>query len=553
MKRKSILLLLTSLILAACTSQVFTFRFVVDLGWPEAEETVLPTGTVPATPTLVIPSITPIPSLTPTATITPSPTVTSTLAPTSTPQDATPTREVADIEAVSEFGINVRSAPNGSVTRTLPANTVLLPVARNGDWFRILPSGWVFNGSWIEFTNGSFEELPEERIASAQSRVGYNTLEVYDRVYYLNHLLELCPAYMLVMDNITLADEVYQTLHEPCGTEVIHRNWYQSDGEEFLHRTPQETVNRWIGEGYPHLIRYTTNEVSCGGNTPCSLYVAHEVEVARLARQAGFTVALGNMGVGKHSPNDVINGVYNPLVQAALDYDHILGFHEYTWGSLSFGFGRTPKEHLLDRDVMQPNLWSNDVQFDFNTFSSQSFFGEEAYGDEALRLWFEENPLTPEEEADFFAQAYDTSNCGELPGYWHMGRSFWILLWYQCSTGNQEIPTVVHTEWGWDYMADVNEVIEPLRNQYAHPQYEYNLRGWRSLEYLWRYYWPAWTTEQAAFEQIDYAIDLYPDNHYFLLFAWSDERNRDWTRAGFSFGNYGDPVTLNLHRYLEQQ
>jgi hypothetical protein len=132
-------------------------------------------------------------------------------------------------------------------------------------------------------------------------------------------------------------------------------------------------------------------------------------------------------------------------------------------------------------------------------------------------------------------------------------------LFYQCTQAKAlgiadfntvVLPQIVLTEWGWDYMADVNAVMNPLLNQFNNPQFT-GSGGWREMELLWRHWWTTWTPQQAAYEQIKWAIDIYPDDYNFLLFTWSDDPNRDWTRSGTSFGNYGDGTVLAFHRLME--
>lgn len=533
MRRTFVLLLF--LILSACT---FRFEWIVDRPavTPVTETTtVSPTATIPA-------SASPTNTQAPTAIPTNTPTIIPTLAPTLNP---TPTQENLNRIRITT-NTNIRVSENGTICRTAIANSQFNVLSRSGDWLQIADNNcnpaWLFNGSWIVFVSGSFDNVPESR-ARAQSRIGYNTLEVFDREYHFAHLERICPAFMLYMDNLNLAVEAYERLNPVCGTEVIHRDWHPSDGSEYQVRTAQEFVNRWVSQGHTQIIRYTTNEPSCSSNN-CILWRNHEVEIARLARQAGFTVVLANTGVGKYSPEQVVSGLFNPIVQAALDYDHYLGFHEYTGVDLSFGFGQIPLEALNDPVFMSPENWRDSVDFAFaSPFLAQSAIDEIPFGLEQMQEFYAAQ--------EFIAQAIDTE-CGLLPSYWHLGRSFWILLWYQCSTGNDELPVIVHTEWGWDRLDDIAHVVNPLRDTYGHPDFNVQLRGWRSLEFIWEWYYPEWTMAETAINQMEFAVNLYPDNHYFLLFTWSDSAGRDWTRDGFSWGNYGDSVTIEFHRLLEQ-
>ena len=519
---KRILIFFIFLLLTACSGDESLYVLVFKLDRADSTETATPVS--------------------PTATVSPTGTPTPTITPTVEP---TPTQENLNRIRITA-NTNIRLSPNGTVCRVGTANSQFNVLSRQGDWLQIADStcspAWIFNGSWVTFISGSLGNVPVSQ-ANSQNRLGYNVLGVTDQTYHFAHLQAICPRYMLYMDNLALAIEAYDRLHESCGTNIIHRNYSSFEGEEFLNRTPSQIVSQWIAEGHPEIIRYSTNEPSCGGNTPCSVLVAHEVELARLARQAGFTVSLGNLGVGKFSPIEVTNGVYNPLIRAIVDYGHIFGAHEYTWGCLCFGFGTLAKSALNQPNLMQAAFWTPSIPYAFTPFNSQRYEVQLDYGTEAMQAAYANA---------YVAQAMAQLTCGNLPSFWHLGRSFWILLWAECTLGiDSSQIKVVHTEWGWDYLSDINDVIEPLRNQFAHPQYKYNLRGWRSLEYLWAFYWGDWSMEEAAYNQIEWAVDKYPENHSFLLFAWSDDRNRDWTLSGFSFGNYGDPVTIRLHRLIE--
>lgn len=530
LKKALICAIILLLVLTACSVEesgwfIIGVRYVPDSTEPEITETVGATSTgAPATgtPTATV--------VVPTETPTNSPTATATLEP-------TPTREVLR-QVTLTANVNLRQNPvSGSTVLTvIPSGTALGVFAEDGDYLQVTYqsfAGWIFNGSWVI-------EVVEVPGGNLNQRVGYNVLGVSDQGYALNHWLAYCPEYLLFMDALEFANHVEQTLRESCGTRVIHRTWHPSDGSEFLVRTPSEFVNGWVAEGYPNLIRYTTNEPSCYED--CNALIAHEIEIARLAREVGYTVVLANTGVGKFSPNAVTSGQWNPLVQAAIDYNHLLGFHEYTQPVLAFGFGQWPQEFLLDRNNVQPNLWPQSVPFEFAPFSSQLIEDPLPFGLEMLQAYYADN-----------ATAQVVGECGALPGYWHLARSFMILLWFECTTGiDTSTLEIVHTEFGWDRLGDIDLTMSQLRTQYGHPDYEFNLRGWRSHELLWNWYYPNWSTEQAAYEQLMHAVSMYPSNHHMLLFAWADDPNRDWNRWGFGFGNHGDPAAIGFHRLLEQ-
>ena len=546
--KRFILFMLVALIFTGCEGAYYvTINRIVDDEIPTDSSS--PTATYSNTPTGVP---TDTPTLTATPTSTPTSTPTNTQAPTATQTpviDPTPTREQANLIQLN-VNMNLRSNPviSNNVIRTATVGEQFTVFERNGDWLAVTNdtgSGWLFyNPDWVTFISGSLGNVPVNQ-ARAQSRVGYNTLEVFNQDYYFAHLLTICPRYMLVMDNLTLADEIYQRLHATCGTDVIHRNWHPSDGDEYAVRTPDQFVDRWRAEGLPHIIRYSTNEPSCYDN--CQGLIAHEIELARLAHEAGFRVVLANTGVGKYSPQSVLRGEWTPLVAAANQYNHLLGFHEYTQTLLQFGFGQMATDWLNDPARVQPEQWSNNVSFDFAPISAQFADDFMLFGTQMMAETLSDPNLSV-----FTAQ--NVSECGDLPSYWHLGRSFWILLMYECMTGTQNTVDIVHTEWGWDRLDDINSVVNPLQAVYGMQEHDFNLRGWQSHGRLWNeLYWTDWSTAEAAYYQIQDAIELYPANHYFLLFAWTDDCGRDWYRSGFGFGNCStDGDAQEFHRLLEQ-
>jgi hypothetical protein len=329
------------------------------------------------------------------------------------------------------------------------------------------------------------------------------------------------------MDNLPLADEIYNLLGG--NSIIVHRTWSGHEESEFVYRPVPEVVNQWLREGYPHIVRYDTNEPSFGGNISVEHYTSYEIELMRRAREAGFTVAVGNFGVGRIHPGWIEDGLFDGFLKAIDDYNHILAVHEYTQTCLCFGVGVRPASIFTDREAIQPANWPqlSEVPLDFWELPAFSAQAEEPYGVTQLREAYE--------EIGFTAQAGRRI----LPPYWHLRRADWFLL--RADEMGIERPRILVTEFGWDNLDDLNEWLDPLDHWAVESPI---LRGVRTYRELWNWYWPHLSFDEAIYLQVGWAEYIYPRDYIgFHAFTWT--QSGDWLQTDFS-------ELYEFHKLIEQ-
>jgi hypothetical protein len=417
---------------------------------------------------------------------------------TGTPQ-TTSTAIPSTVSAVTLVNLNVRSAPTTSVNnviRVIPAGTTITPIGRNqaGTWLQ-LSDGWISNSPTLIRTTGNIFSLPSAGIDPTptqerpKNRISYNinAEAIPNREYATQHFVEICPSTILVMNGLWYAVELYNLLHDICGTLVIHRGYSPLEGDEWFYRSAANFVEAWKREGHREIIRYSTNEPSFGGLRSLSEFVAADLELMRLAWENGFRVAMGNFSVGYYQPEQINSGGFDPYLRGLIQYNHFLAVHEYACCVLAFGVGQWSSGWLVDRTRVQPAAWPLAA----------------ALPD---RLWD-----------------------NQLPPYWYLLRSIWFLL--RADYLGIERPQILVTEFGWDNLPDIKPQIEPLRSQFGLPQYFNDMRGVNTYPRLWAWYWPQWTFPQAACEQLKWADSVYPEEYLgFMLFTW----NTNWLQTDFS-------------------
>jgi hypothetical protein len=458
------------------------------------------------------------PTASPTATATNQPTASMTARPTATATvQASPTASV--MTATMLTNLNVRSGPATSFTvlRVLPANSVEVLFGRNNDgsWLKIT-DGWI--SSQYVRVSGDINRLPivagpapsptPEATPTREigTRISYNINgeSIPDKAYLTVHLQRLCPSTVLIMNNLGYAVELYNLLHGPCGTLVISRSWSALEGDEWVQRSAQDFVNQWRREGHPEIIRYSTNEPSFGGTHSTTEFVNAEVQLMRAAREAGFTVAMGNFSVGYVQQYSIISGAFDPYLRALNQYGHYLAVHEYSVAVLPFGVGQWSVEALLDRQRVQPELWP-------------------------------QASVLPTRLVN-----------GQLPPYWYLRRADWFLL--RADQLGIQRPRILVTEYGWDNLPNIKAYIEPLRQQFGLDRYMRDMRGVNTYQSLWRWYWPQWSFADAACKQLRWTEAIYPAEYIgFNLFTWS--MHPHWLQTDFSGREI--PSQYELHRCLE--
>ena len=316
-------------------------------------------------------------------------------------------------------------------------------------------------------------------------RISYNidAKEVNDVEYLMGHLIALQPAVTLVMDGLALADRVYRE----AGGIVIHRSFSRHQGDEWRFKNAEEAVEIWKREGYQHIVRYTSNEPHVGDDRLQEFVDYHE-RLLRLAREAGFTVALNP---SYFEPYHISSGILDPLIFAVVYYGHYWSNHDYT--PILLALTGMDVASLLDRNLIQRDQWPTELPFE-----------------------------------------------QEYPPFWHLLRAWWVVR--RCDYLGIDRVRIVSTEGLWDNMDDVKYITELLKAKFGIPELHYDFSGIHTNRLLWAHYWPDWTFEKAAFEQLKWVEMMFPPEYIGMcLYVWDDG---DWNK--FNFSNLH-----GLHRMLE--
>lgn len=436
-----------------------------------------------------------------------------TASPSATPSPTASPTQIVGLLATTTANVNLRTAPstNNVPIRVIPAGTQIRLIARLSDntWARTA-DGWVYTQNLS--VAGNINTLPVYQIDPTptqerrKSRISYNinAQAIPDRALLEAHLLDLCPTTVTVMESLAYAIELYNLLRS-CNTIVIHRSYSSLEGSEWFYRSPQNFVDQWNREGHREIVRYSTNEPSFGGSQSKAQFVAAEVELMRLARAAGFTVAMGNFSVGIVQPEDMNAGVYDPYIRGLIQYGHYLALHEYAVVALPFGVGQWQTSYLQDRTRLQPASWPIASAL-------------------PVRRWD-----------------------NQLPPYWYLRRGDWWLL--RADYLGIARPRIILTEFGWDNLPNIKPAIEPLRQVFGIDRYFRDLSGINTYQNLWAWYWPQWTFVQAACQQLGWADSIYPAEYIGLdLFTWSS--SPDWRATDYS--GRENPALYQLQDCLER-
>lgn len=487
--------------LTACGA-VVTVRIQLPDAPPTATNTQIPTATNTATAR---------PTNTATATATASPTA---------------TQGAPSVTTLVNLNLRNGACSNCPVLVVIPAGTDVQLFGRSADsaWLNVQYGtlrGWVSsNVNFLRINNATLPNLPIVGQATAtptvqpteddptptrevMSRIGYNINgeAVPNMAYLLEVMTSPCKTHSLVMNNLNLAREIKRRCPD---TLVVSRNYSPLEGDEWALRSPQAFVNQWIAEGrYTDIIRHSTNEPSFGRGRRIEEFVAKEIELMKLARANGFTLAMGNFSVGIYEPEDINAGLFDHYIRALNTYGHYLALHEYAVAALPFGVGQWQTSFLLDRTRVQPASWPSALAL-------------------PTRLWN-----------------------GQLPPYWYLRRGDWWLL--RADAIGVPRPRILLTEFGWDNLPNIKADIEPLRAQFGIDRYFDDMRGVNTYQRLWPHYWPQWSFAQAACEQLLWADEIYPPEYIgFALFTWST--NPHWLQTDFSGQENG--AMFELHDCL---
>lgn len=371
-----------------------------------------------------------------------------------------------------------------------------------------------------------------------------NAEGVRDWRQLLAHIEASDPCAVLIMNGLDRAQEIYDLLGGR--TIVIHREYSRQEGSEWILTSPKTQVDRWAAEGHRDIVRYGgSNEPSYGSKTPFSALMVREIEMMRLARQAGITVSVGNFGIGRIQPQWVENGLLDDFLRALETYDHYLGIHEYTTLALPFGVGVWPRTCLENPDCVQPKNWPTREQVPtarwIAQIASQSFtedfttvpFGIEMLNSAYVGSGFNAQSVNngyftviPPPSSDVEAQgALGTT----LPPYWHLKRGDWLII--RAADIEVTLRGIILGESFFDHLDDINTegnpILDMLEARWGLNEFMFDIRGIPSHCRLWEeFYFPQWSCDEAAFEQMVWADTVYSEIYLgFLTFTWSSNPN----------------------------
>ncbi len=371
-----------------------------------------------------------------------------------------------------------------------------------------------------------FTEVPTEATCSRYS-YNINGARTPRVEALLLHLIRLNPCVVLVMDNLGLANRIT----EETEAQVIHRTFSSAQGDEWRRISAQAQVDIWVREGFLHIVRYSTNEPSISdGNI--TQFLDYEIVLMEAARARRITVSVGNFGVGRMRQHWINNGIFDAWLRAVVEYEHVIGAHEYTIGVLPFGVGQWPASALIDRTQVQPSAWPHDLP------TSRIEYPVLAQGAD-LPFGIEQYIIEETARGVIDAQAVALI----LPPYWHLRRGDWLLI--RADEIGIERPTLILTEAFWDNMDDVAKERDVMKIRWGISLYNNDIRGAPSLVRLWSYYWPEWSAAKAACEQLQWAEETYPPEYRgFTLFTWSS--SPDWVAFNLAW-------LLELHTMMEER
>lgn len=382
------------------------------------------------------------------------------------------------------------------------------------------------------------EETPTREV-NAQFRISYNVnaRAVGDWNRLWAHLEALQPASVLFMDGLLEACQAMQRLPDAL---VIHRAYSSAEGDEWRMRNAGEWVAQWDNENKDlpvecrGLVRYATNEPSFGD---VGAWIQSEIDLMLASEAVGIRVMVGNLGVGRLPDWAVTGGLFDEWLRTVVAGEHIIGAHEYTQPIIPNGVGIYSREQMTNRDAMHPRNWVTSLPIAYLPFSSQSL-------DDLDPIT---SPFGIYEQAvaalDAPTVAQSALCGGQLPPYWHILRTTWLVLRADCIGIDTADITIINGEGLWDRTDDLNipGVIEPIKaleRDFGIPRYTRDMRGINSYVELLNEWYPFWTTAESIVCQIVWWNHIAPSQyHSVTIFAWN--RNPDWWSFDMS-GAEGD-------------
>lgn len=130
------------------------------------------------------------------------------------------------------------------------------------------------------------------------------------------------PAACLVMDNPALA-QTLRTLSP--STLVIHRSYHPQDSNWQAVMSPAEWLNAYKVNG--PVLQVFNEPGPAVADVP--RFLDWLISLMRIATAQNYRLVVGNFAVGTPNEKDIQAGVYDRLLQALAESNHILGLHEY--------------------------------------------------------------------------------------------------------------------------------------------------------------------------------------------------------------------------------
>ena len=342
-------------------------------------------------------------------------------------------------------------------------------------------------------------------------RFGFNanaTL-IGNRDYFIDTVTKIKPAWMLIMSDVGLAEQLHNALGGQ--SNVIDRHWSPYEGRQWRELNAYEYAHSKM-DGRKHIWKYILNEPSVYNDQEAIDRNNWLAAVASWLADEGYKCVVGNFG--QDIQLDHINkGYYDTLLKVASERSDLvkIGYHEYTGVLLPIGSQSWTPEDYLHPERVQPEEW------------------------------LELNPSDPLYQLPDYTKEL-------LPYYFHLFRFSW-LQHRSIQVHNKEI-RFVHTEFGHDRMTDderrpSGNIYQQLEQKHGTPHPFWMIRGAYTLGNVWRDYYPNWTPLMRLAKQWEW----YDRNcagwvEGFMPFMWSF--GDEWDNLyGFNYG-----ADTDLHQYL---
>lgn len=288
---------------------------------------------------------------------------------------------------------------------------------------------------------------------------GYNVHSqgVKNPTVLIEHIIKLKPAWLVVMDGLTLAQQLKAASQD---TNVVHRNYAATNGDDdvFKRLTPQQWLDAHKDDIGAGVWLMTTCEPGWGQDV-----INWHIALMKLCIPLKVKLVVGNFSVGTPDPNAI--ALAKPLFQLLADNSDlfVLGLHEYANAVITSGFiGGAPNGKM--QSGMQ-------VHVDYTLPGSWPLNGE-----------------------------------ARILTKWHCGR-FQFIVDY-CKSVGIKPPRIMLSEVGFDDVSDIDWWTASL----PHTDPYKNIGGYKTLQVYWKKIFPQWSQDQAYFKQLEYAANNIYEN-----------------------------------------